>query len=209
MLKPDEKADSDRVVEQRGSQVAAVLHFAYEIVKSPERNDDPPGFEGVWQNTVTTSIRWNAEGVAVFASTTALHVSNAGGAPQFRMRKRSAPIMVGTPERLIGRFAGRGGAQESLCCRRWPGPRSLQRLRRAGDPPLLMLEDRPEIAWYHAVGIAAHDLVLDLRAPAGMALARARPARSLGGDGAHLALYAAACWQVWVTVQVILGQLRP
>jgi alkanesulfonate monooxygenase SsuD/methylene tetrahydromethanopterin reductase-like flavin-dependent oxidoreductase (luciferase family) len=49
VLKPGEKADSDRVVAQCGSQVAAVLHFAYEIVKlTKNENAIPRGFEDVW-----------------------------------------------------------------------------------------------------------------------------------------------------------------
>jgi 5,10-methylenetetrahydromethanopterin reductase len=49
VLKPGEKADSDRVVAQCGSQVAAVLHFAYEIVKLTKNEAAiPHGFEEVW-----------------------------------------------------------------------------------------------------------------------------------------------------------------
>jgi alkanesulfonate monooxygenase SsuD/methylene tetrahydromethanopterin reductase-like flavin-dependent oxidoreductase (luciferase family) len=50
VLRPGEKAGSDRVVEQCGSQVAAVLHFAYEIVKLTKNEAAiPQGFEDVWQ----------------------------------------------------------------------------------------------------------------------------------------------------------------
>ena len=50
VLRPGEKADSDRVVEQCGSQVTAGLHFAYEIVKLTKNEAAiPHGFEGVWQ----------------------------------------------------------------------------------------------------------------------------------------------------------------
>ena len=50
VLRPGEKADSDRVVEQCGSQVAAGLHFAYEIVKLTKNEAAiPHGFEGIWQ----------------------------------------------------------------------------------------------------------------------------------------------------------------
>ncbi|MGH7898719.1 MAG: LLM class flavin-dependent oxidoreductase [Candidatus Binatia bacterium] len=50
VLKPGEKADSERVVEQCGSQVAAVLHFAYEIYKLTKNEQViPQGFEGVWE----------------------------------------------------------------------------------------------------------------------------------------------------------------
>jgi alkanesulfonate monooxygenase SsuD/methylene tetrahydromethanopterin reductase-like flavin-dependent oxidoreductase (luciferase family) len=49
VLRPGERADSDRVVEQCGSQVSAVLHFTYEIVKlTKDETAIPPGFEDVW-----------------------------------------------------------------------------------------------------------------------------------------------------------------
>ncbi len=50
VLEPGERVDSDRVIEQCGSQVAAAFHFAYENYK---RTKDPAaipqGFEGVWE----------------------------------------------------------------------------------------------------------------------------------------------------------------
>jgi alkanesulfonate monooxygenase SsuD/methylene tetrahydromethanopterin reductase-like flavin-dependent oxidoreductase (luciferase family) len=50
VLRPGEKVDSDRVVAQCGSQVAAALHFAYEIVKLTKNESAiPPGFEDVWE----------------------------------------------------------------------------------------------------------------------------------------------------------------
>jgi alkanesulfonate monooxygenase SsuD/methylene tetrahydromethanopterin reductase-like flavin-dependent oxidoreductase (luciferase family) len=49
VLRPGERADSDRVVAECGSQVAAVLHFAYEIVKLTKNETAiPPGFADVW-----------------------------------------------------------------------------------------------------------------------------------------------------------------
>ena len=49
VLKPGERADSPRIVDQCGSQVAAVLHFAYEIVKlTKSETAIPQGFEDVW-----------------------------------------------------------------------------------------------------------------------------------------------------------------
>jgi alkanesulfonate monooxygenase SsuD/methylene tetrahydromethanopterin reductase-like flavin-dependent oxidoreductase (luciferase family) len=50
VLQPGERVDSDRVVEQCGSQVAAAFHFAYEnykLTQSPAAI--PQGFEGVWE----------------------------------------------------------------------------------------------------------------------------------------------------------------
>jgi alkanesulfonate monooxygenase SsuD/methylene tetrahydromethanopterin reductase-like flavin-dependent oxidoreductase (luciferase family) len=50
VLKPGERVDSDRVVEQCGSQVTAGLHFAYENYKlTGSEGAIPPGFEGVWE----------------------------------------------------------------------------------------------------------------------------------------------------------------
>ena len=51
VLRPGERIDSDRVIDQCGSQVAAALHFAYEIVKYT-RNERaiPRGFENVWED---------------------------------------------------------------------------------------------------------------------------------------------------------------
>ncbi|MBI2963637.1 MAG: LLM class flavin-dependent oxidoreductase [Deltaproteobacteria bacterium] len=50
VLRPGEKVDSERVIDQCGSQVAAVLHFTYEIVKLTKSEDAiPRGFEEVWE----------------------------------------------------------------------------------------------------------------------------------------------------------------
>ena len=50
VLRPGERVDSERVVEQCGSQVAAALHFAYEVRKFTRNEADVPrGFEKVWQ----------------------------------------------------------------------------------------------------------------------------------------------------------------
>jgi len=50
LLRPGEKVDSDRVIEQSGSQVAAALHFAYEIYNlTKDERAIPRGFDGVWE----------------------------------------------------------------------------------------------------------------------------------------------------------------
>jgi len=50
VLKPGEKADSERVVDECGSQVAAALHFIYEIVQLTKSEEAvPPYFRGVYQ----------------------------------------------------------------------------------------------------------------------------------------------------------------
>jgi alkanesulfonate monooxygenase SsuD/methylene tetrahydromethanopterin reductase-like flavin-dependent oxidoreductase (luciferase family) len=51
VLRPGERVDSERVIEQCGSQVAAALHFAYEIGKyTGNEGAIPPGFEDVWED---------------------------------------------------------------------------------------------------------------------------------------------------------------
>ena len=50
VLRPGERVDSDRVIEQCGSQVAAALHFAYENYQlTHSAAAIPPGFENVWE----------------------------------------------------------------------------------------------------------------------------------------------------------------
>jgi alkanesulfonate monooxygenase SsuD/methylene tetrahydromethanopterin reductase-like flavin-dependent oxidoreductase (luciferase family) len=50
VLQPGERVDSERVVEQCGSQVTAGLHFAYENYKLNQSEAAiPPGFQGVWE----------------------------------------------------------------------------------------------------------------------------------------------------------------
>jgi alkanesulfonate monooxygenase SsuD/methylene tetrahydromethanopterin reductase-like flavin-dependent oxidoreductase (luciferase family) len=50
VLRPVEKIDSDRVVQEVGSQVAALLHFYYEIWKDLGKRDEliPPFFRDIW-----------------------------------------------------------------------------------------------------------------------------------------------------------------
>ncbi len=50
VLRPGEKIDSERVVQEVGSQVAALLHFYYEIWKDLGKRDDliPPFFRDIW-----------------------------------------------------------------------------------------------------------------------------------------------------------------
>jgi alkanesulfonate monooxygenase SsuD/methylene tetrahydromethanopterin reductase-like flavin-dependent oxidoreductase (luciferase family) len=107
VLQPGEKADSDRVVEQCGSQVAAVLHFAYEIVKLT-RNETaiPPGLRGVWQEYCDYVDKMETPKEKRYLQ---LH----NGHCTFLMPEERrfvneetirASIMVGTPEELIGRI---------------------------------------------------------------------------------------------------------
>lgn len=51
VLRPGEKLTDERVINETGSQVAAVLHFAYEIWRQLEKKDAliPPYFKNVWQ----------------------------------------------------------------------------------------------------------------------------------------------------------------
>ena len=107
VLKPGEKADSERVVEQCGSQVAAVLHFAYEIVKLTKNETAiPPGFRGVWQEYCDYVDKMKTPKEKRYLQ---LH----NGHCTFLMPKERrfvneetirASIMVGTPEELIARI---------------------------------------------------------------------------------------------------------
>ena len=54
VLKPGEKLTSDRVIDECGSQVAAVLHFVYEIYQQTHREDAiPEAFKEVWEEYCT------------------------------------------------------------------------------------------------------------------------------------------------------------
>jgi alkanesulfonate monooxygenase SsuD/methylene tetrahydromethanopterin reductase-like flavin-dependent oxidoreductase (luciferase family) len=54
VLKPGEKLTSDRVIDECGSQVAAVLHFVYEIYQQTHREDAiPEAFKDVWEEYCT------------------------------------------------------------------------------------------------------------------------------------------------------------
>ena len=107
VLKPGEKVDSDRVIDQCGSQVAAVLHFAYEIVKlTKNENAIPPGFEDVWG-----SYCKYVEQMKTPADKRYLQLHN--GHCTFMMPEERrfvtektirASILVGTPEELIERI---------------------------------------------------------------------------------------------------------
>ena len=49
VLQPGESLTSDRVIEMCGSQVAAIIHFAYEIYKQTGREEVvPTGYRGIW-----------------------------------------------------------------------------------------------------------------------------------------------------------------
>lgn len=49
VLQPGEKLTSDRVIEECGSQVTAIIHFAYEIFKQTGRQEDiPEAFLDIW-----------------------------------------------------------------------------------------------------------------------------------------------------------------
>ena len=49
VLQPGERLDSDRVIDECGSQVAAIIHFVYEIYKQTANEDViPEAFRGIW-----------------------------------------------------------------------------------------------------------------------------------------------------------------
>ena len=50
VLKPGEKLTSERVIDECGSQVAAILHFVYEIFQYTKNSEVvPPAFQEVWE----------------------------------------------------------------------------------------------------------------------------------------------------------------
>jgi alkanesulfonate monooxygenase SsuD/methylene tetrahydromethanopterin reductase-like flavin-dependent oxidoreductase (luciferase family) len=50
VLKPGEKLTSDRVIDECGSQVAAVIHFVYEIYKYTKNEEVvPPALQDIWE----------------------------------------------------------------------------------------------------------------------------------------------------------------
>jgi alkanesulfonate monooxygenase SsuD/methylene tetrahydromethanopterin reductase-like flavin-dependent oxidoreductase (luciferase family) len=50
VLQPREKLSSDRVIDECGSQVAAILHFAYEIYRYTKSEEAvPPAFRNIWE----------------------------------------------------------------------------------------------------------------------------------------------------------------
>lgn len=51
VLQPGEKLTSDRVIDECGSQVAAILHFVYEIYKYTKNQEVvPPAFHDIWED---------------------------------------------------------------------------------------------------------------------------------------------------------------
>jgi len=117
VLQPGERVDSDRVVEQCGSQVTAGLHFAYENYKlTGSEGAIPPGFEGVWEEYCAY-----VERMPIAPEKRYLHIHN--GHCTFMMPEERrfvtektirASLLVGEPADLIAqiRAAEQAGLRE-------------------------------------------------------------------------------------------------
>jgi alkanesulfonate monooxygenase SsuD/methylene tetrahydromethanopterin reductase-like flavin-dependent oxidoreductase (luciferase family) len=117
VLQPGERVDSERVVEQCGSQVTAGLHFAYESYKLTQSEAAiPRGFEGVWEEYCAY-----VEQMPIAAEKRYLQVHN--GHCTFMMPEERrfvteqtirAIVLVGEPPELIAhiRAAEKAGLRE-------------------------------------------------------------------------------------------------
>jgi len=117
VLRPGEPVDSDRVIEQCGSQVTAALHFMYENYKLTHNAAAiAPGFENVWEEYSAY-----VDAMPMAASKRYLQIHN--GHCTFMMPEERrfvtaqtirASILVGEPDALIAqlRAAEQGGLRE-------------------------------------------------------------------------------------------------
>ncbi len=218
VLQPGEKVDSERVVEQCGSQVAAVLHFAYEIVKLTQNETAiPPGFRGVWQEYCDYVEKMQTPKAKRYLQLhnghcTFLMPEERRFVNEETIRASHHGRHAGGADRPDPRRSRRPGSTRSACCRRW---RRRARCSRS-SPSRSFAATEPEeahgLAWYHTpLGIAL--LALFVLGPLALPLVWRSPA--LGPRGRVVAtvlilLYTALlCWQVWLAVQLALGQLQP
>jgi alkanesulfonate monooxygenase SsuD/methylene tetrahydromethanopterin reductase-like flavin-dependent oxidoreductase (luciferase family) len=117
VLRPGERVDSERVVEQCGSHVAAALHFAYEIVKyTGNEHAIPWGFEDVWEEYCAY-----VEHMETAAAKRYLQIHNGHCTflvPEERRfvnaKTIGASVLVGEPDELIERIrtAEKAGLKE-------------------------------------------------------------------------------------------------
>jgi len=117
VLRPGEKADSDRVIEQCGSQVAAVLHFAWEIVKLTNNEKAiPPGFEDVWDEYCDYVEKMETPKEKRYLQLHNGHCTFLTPEERRFVTEKTirASILVGEPAELIGRIreAERAGLRE-------------------------------------------------------------------------------------------------
>ena len=107
VLKPGERADSERVVAQCGSQVAAVLHFAYEIVKlTGNEAAVPRGFEDVWEEYCDHVERMETPPEKRYLQIHEGHCTYLVPAERRFVNEKTirASVLVGTPDELVARI---------------------------------------------------------------------------------------------------------
>jgi len=107
VLKPGEKANSERVIEQCGSQVAAVLHFAYEIVKlTGNEAAVPAGIEDVWEEYCDYVDRMETPKAKRYLQIHNGHCTFLMPQERRFMTEKAirASVMVGEPDELIDRI---------------------------------------------------------------------------------------------------------
>ena len=107
VLKPGEKTNSERVIEQCGSQVAAVLHFAYEIVKlTGNEAAVPAGIEDVWEEYCDYVDRMETPKAKRYLQIHNGHCTFLMPQERRFMTEKAirASVMVGEPDELIERI---------------------------------------------------------------------------------------------------------
>jgi alkanesulfonate monooxygenase SsuD/methylene tetrahydromethanopterin reductase-like flavin-dependent oxidoreductase (luciferase family) len=117
VLRPGEKADAERVVDQCGSQVAAVLHFAYEIVKLTKNETAiPHGFEDVWQEYCDYVEKMKTPKEKRYLQLHNGHCTFLVPEERRFVNEKTirASMLVGEPDELVARIreAERGGLKE-------------------------------------------------------------------------------------------------
>ncbi len=117
VLRPGERVDSERVVAQCGSQVAAALHFAWEIVKlTGNEAAVPHGFEDVWEAYCDSVDRMATPPEKRHLQIHEGHCTYLVPAERRFVTEKTirASVLIGTPDELIDRIraAERAGLGE-------------------------------------------------------------------------------------------------
>jgi alkanesulfonate monooxygenase SsuD/methylene tetrahydromethanopterin reductase-like flavin-dependent oxidoreductase (luciferase family) len=117
VLKPGERVDSERVIEQCGSQVTAAFHFAYEIYQLTKNEAAiPRGLESVWEEYCAY-----VEAMPIAPEKRYLQVHNGHCTFMVPEERRfvteqtiRASVLVGEPDELIARIraAEKAGLRE-------------------------------------------------------------------------------------------------
>jgi alkanesulfonate monooxygenase SsuD/methylene tetrahydromethanopterin reductase-like flavin-dependent oxidoreductase (luciferase family) len=108
VLRPGEKLTESRVIDETGSMVTCVLHFAYEIWKQQGEKDEfiPPFFANVWDDYVKRVKNYSLPEAERFRQIHNGHCTFL----QPEERKYVTPeairntMVVGTPEEIIGKI---------------------------------------------------------------------------------------------------------